>query len=69
MKFLEFIRKLEPSFTAKGSLNPRTWSRLGRAIQEELDAKGPDKIPSDASQLWKKIKIIMDKIDTVKTKI
>lgn len=69
MKFLEFISKLEPSFPEKASLNPRTWSCLGRAIQEESDARGPDKIPSDAFQLWKEIKIIMDKIDAVKPKI
>lgn len=66
---LEFINKLQPSFPEKELLNPRTWSWLGRAIQEKLDARGPDKIPSDAFQLTKEIKIIMDKIDTVKTKI
>lgn len=66
---LEFINKVEPSFPEKGSLNPRTWHWLGRAIQEELDARGPNKISSDAFQLLKEIKIIMDKIDTVKTKI
>lgn len=69
MKFLDFISKLSPSFSEWGFLDCRTWSKLRKAIQGELDARGPKKVLSDAFQLWKEIKPVIDKSDTVKLKV
>lgn len=42
---------------------------LGRAIQEELDTTGPEKISRDALQLWKQNKTkVIDKSGIIKIK-
>lgn len=65
MKFLEFISKTQSSLPEEGSLDSRTWSQLGQMSNSgSLDARGPEKIPSNASQLWKEIKRINDKSDS-----
>jgi hypothetical protein len=43
MKFMEVISELQPFFSEEEFLDSRSWSRLGKTIHGEVDAKGPEK--------------------------
>lgn len=60
MKFPEFINEFQPSFPEEETLDHRTWFQLGRAIQG-LDVKGTEKIDSNAFQICKELKTVIDK--------
>lgn len=60
MKFPEFINEFQPSLPEEETLDHRTWFQLGRAIQG-LDVKGTEKIDSNAFQICKELKTVIDK--------
>lgn len=60
MNFPEFINEFQPSFPEEETLDHRTWPQLGRAIQG-LDVKGTEKIDSNAFQICKELKTVIDK--------
>ncbi|XP_016061240.1 PREDICTED: endogenous retrovirus group K member 9 Gag polyprotein-like [Miniopterus natalensis] len=60
LKFLKLIETVCPWFPKEGTVNVKTWKKVGEKLRDWHHAHGPEKVPMDTLSLWS---LVCDSLD------
>lgn len=59
-QFFKFIQEVCPWFPEEGTINEKTWGKVGEELRTHYSLHGPEKIPHDTFSLWNLIRDALD---------